>query len=144
MMNGELDTPKSIHTYGTWWCGLAGVVAGAIGDFAALGFAATIDGGEPVPLVGPVFSYTYTVPAGLSKTLKVSFTLDGEEISGSPVFIDVAPDNTALYLGVILSLLLLLAIVVSAYQRFCSSRIKRAEEQVVSMKESLKKSLDGK
>jgi hypothetical protein len=39
MMNGELDTPKSIHTYGTWWCGLAGVVAGAIGDFAALAFA---------------------------------------------------------------------------------------------------------
>ncbi|GMI36373.1 hypothetical protein TeGR_g6611, partial [Tetraparma gracilis] len=61
---------------------------------AAQGFAVTIDGGEPVSLVGPAFSYTYMVPAGLSKALKVSFTLDGEEISGSPVFIDVAPDNT--------------------------------------------------
>jgi hypothetical protein len=110
----------------------------------AQGFAVTIDGGEPVPLVGPAFSYTYMVPAGLSKALKVSFTLDGEEISGSPVFIDVAPDNTVLYLGVTLSLLVLLALVVSIYQRFCSSRIERAEEQVLSIKASLKKSLDGK
>ncbi|GMI57807.1 hypothetical protein TeGR_g15073, partial [Tetraparma gracilis] len=49
-----------------------------------------------------------------------------------------------LYLGVTLSLLVLLALVVSIYQRFCSSRIERAEEQVLSIKASLKKSLDGK
>ncbi|GMI28543.1 hypothetical protein TeGR_g12380, partial [Tetraparma gracilis] len=110
----------------------------------ASGFTVSIDGGDPVPLLPPSFSYTHLVPARFSGALHLDFALDGTSIANSPVTVHVAPDNTVLFLGVVLGLLVLLATVVTVYQRFCSSRIKRAEEQEVGLKESLVKSLDNK
>ncbi|GMI26849.1 hypothetical protein TeGR_g9745, partial [Tetraparma gracilis] len=89
------------------------------------------------------------IPEDLDATITLEFTLDGVPIGdGEMAAIVVSPppnnDTMVLYLGAVLGILIQFAIVVSVYKRFCSSRIKRAEEQVVSIKESLKKSLDGK
>jgi hypothetical protein len=89
------------------------------------------------------------IPEDLDATITLEFTLDGVPIGdGEMAAIVVSPppnnDTMVLYLGAVLGILIQFAIVVSVYKRFCSSRIKRAEEQVVSIKESLKKSLEGK
>jgi hypothetical protein len=111
----------------------------------ASGYAVTIDGGDPTPLLSPSFSYTHKIPEGFSGTLKLDFTLNGTSIANSPVTLDVAPDNTVLYMGIICGVFLFVFGVSNwLYAKFGKRGINAKKEKEVSVDVKLRKILDNK
>ena len=78
----------------------------------AAGYAVAINGGDPIPLLAPSFSYSHIIPRGFSDTLNLNFTLDGTPIANSPVTVAVSPDWTVMYVGAASSVLLLLVLAI--------------------------------
>ncbi|GMI25561.1 hypothetical protein TeGR_g10462 [Tetraparma gracilis] len=112
---------------------------------SATGYAVSIDGGDPIPLPAPFFSYTHTIPRAFSDTLLLSFTLDGAEIANSPVTLDVAPDNTVLYMGIIFGVFLFVFGVSNwLYSKFGKRGINAEKEKEVAVDVKLRKILDSK
>jgi len=103
----------------------------------ATGYAVAINGGDPILLLPPSFSYTHTIPQGFSGSLLLSFTLDGTPIANSPVTIDVAPDWTIMYVGVGSSILLLLGLAAFAqYRRISMSKVMRIQSNLLGIERS--------
>jgi hypothetical protein len=84
---------------------------------AASGYAVTINGGDPIPLLASSFSYKYAVPRSYSGNLQLSFTLNGAEIANSPVVVAVFPDWTIVYVGVASGVLLVLGLAAFVWYR---------------------------
>jgi hypothetical protein len=113
----------------------------------AAGVTVRVDGFEIAyeqPLVGPSYLHTMTIPASLAATLTISFSLAGVQI-GEPVEIDVAPDNTVLYMGIVFGVLVFaVGMFFWLYSKFGKRGIKAGKEREVSVDVKLRKILDNK
>jgi hypothetical protein len=107
---------------------------------SATGYAVSIDGGDPTPLLAPSFSYTHEIPKGFSGRLHLTFTLDGVNIADSPVTISISPDWTFVYIGAVMCVLLVVALAIFfVYQRLKSKQMKAMGASLESVQASQKK-----
>jgi hypothetical protein len=83
-----------------------------------------VDGGPPVPLAPPEYSYELEVAANYAGTIELSFRLRGLDLPSSPVSISAKPDVAAVVGGSVAAAALALVLLKLAYdggkRRSCS------------------------
>ena len=108
----------------------------------ATGYAVSINGAARQNLTAPSFSYTYAIPAGYSDPLRLSFTLDGEDIANSPITIAVAPDMTIVIVGAVAGFMLLVALAAFCFEKKNTSKKRKLER--IELEKELELSMDEK
>jgi hypothetical protein len=100
----------------------------------ASGYAVSINDELPSPIPPPSFSHPYSVPAGYSGSLRLSFTLNGTHIANSPVTVVVSPDWTLVYVGTAMGVLLLFSLVAFVcYRRISKVKLGRMQSDLLGV-----------
>jgi len=101
----------------------------------ATGYAVSINGGPPIPLLCPDFSYTHSIPKGFEGELVLNFTLDGEYVKDSPVTISVEPARGGLGAGAVMGIVVAFISVIFLGLFFVNRQKMLAKRQVKNLRD---------